>query len=108
LLGHALERLLEAGALDVTIAPLLMKKGRPGSLLSVISAPQDRERLAQLVFAETTTLGLRIYTAERRVETRRLVEVETPHGEVRSKLPIPATRPKSQTAGSSLSRAASR
>lgn len=86
LLGHALERLLEAGALDVTIAPLLMKKGRPGSLLSVISAPQDRERLAQLVFAETTTLGLRIYTAERRVETRRLVEVETPHGEVRVKV----------------------
>jgi pyridinium-3,5-bisthiocarboxylic acid mononucleotide nickel chelatase len=85
LLGHALDRLIEAGALDVTISPVLMKKNRPGSLVRVIAAPQDRERLAQLVFAETTTLGLRIYTAERRVEARRLVEVETPHGTVRVK-----------------------
>lgn len=86
LLGHALDRLLEAGALDVTISPVLMKKNRPGSLVRVIAAPQDRERLARLVFAETTTLGVRIYAAERRVEARRLVEVETPHGTVRVKV----------------------
>lgn len=85
-LGYALERLLEAGALDVTLSPLLMKKNRPGSLLRVIATPQDRERLAQLVFAETSTLGLRIYAAERRVEARRMVEVETPQGTVRVKV----------------------
>jgi pyridinium-3,5-bisthiocarboxylic acid mononucleotide nickel chelatase len=86
LLGHALERLLTAGALDVTLSPLLMKKNRPGSLLRVIATPQDRERLAQLVFAETSTLGLRVYTAERRVEARHMVEVETPQGTVRVKV----------------------
>jgi len=86
LLGYALERLLEAGALDVTIAPVLMKKNRPGSLLTVIAAPQDRERLAELVFRETTTLGLRIQTSERRVQARRTVEVEIPQGKVRVKV----------------------
>jgi len=85
-LGYAMERLLEAGALDVTLEPLLMKKNRPGSLLRVIARPEDREQLAQVVFKETSTLGLRIYTAERRVQARRSVEVETPHGKVRIKV----------------------
>jgi pyridinium-3,5-bisthiocarboxylic acid mononucleotide nickel chelatase len=85
-LGYAMERLLEEGALDVTLEPLLMKKNRPGSLIRVIARPEDRERLAQVVFAETSTLGLRIYQAERRVKARRSVEVETPHGKVRIKI----------------------
>ncbi len=85
-LGYALERLMEAGALDVSLSPLQMKKNRPGSLLKVIARPQDQELLAQLVFAETSTLGLRIYTAERRIETRRIVEVETPFGKIRVKV----------------------
>ncbi|MEK7407075.1 MAG: nickel pincer cofactor biosynthesis protein LarC [Acidobacteriota bacterium] len=85
-LGYAMERLLEAGALDVTLAPLLMKKGRPGTLLTVIARPEHQEALAALVFAETSTLGLRIYAAERRVQARRTVEVETPHGKVRVKV----------------------
>jgi uncharacterized protein (TIGR00299 family) protein len=85
-LGYALERLLEAGALDAVLAPLTMKKGRPGVLLRVIARPQDQETLAQLVFAETSTLGLRICPAERRVEERHTVEVETPHGKVRVKV----------------------
>jgi uncharacterized protein (DUF111 family) len=85
-LGYAIERLLDAGALDATLQPLEMKKGRPGSLLRVIAVPEDRDRLAQLIFAETSTLGLRIYEAERRVQSRRLVEVETPHGKVRIKI----------------------
>ena len=50
--------------------PLLMKKNRPGTLLRVIARPEDQESLAQLIFAETTTLGLRIYEAERRVKAR--------------------------------------
>ncbi len=85
-LGYAMERLLEAGALDVTLEPLLMKKNRPGSLIRVIARPEDREVLAQLIFKETSTLGLRIYAAERRVKSRRSVEVDTPHGKVRIKI----------------------
>jgi len=85
-LGHALERLMEAGALDASLSPLQMKKNRPGSLLRVIARPQDQETLAQLIFAETSTLGLRIQSAERRVEERRIVEVETPYGKVRVKV----------------------
>ena len=85
-LGYAMERLLEAGALDVTLEYVLMKKNRPGTLLRVISKPEDRETLAQMMFAETSTLGLRIYSAERRVQARRMLEVETPHGKVRIKI----------------------
>jgi uncharacterized protein (TIGR00299 family) protein len=85
-LGYALERLMSAGALDATLSPLQMKKNRPGSLLRVIARPQDQEMLAQLVFAETSTLGLRIFSAERRVESRRMVEVETQYGKIRIKV----------------------
>ncbi len=84
-LGYALERLLEAGALDATLEPVVMKKNRPGVLLRVIARPEDQERLAALMFAETST-GLRLYRAERRVQARRTVEVETPHGRVRIKV----------------------
>jgi uncharacterized protein (TIGR00299 family) protein len=85
-LGYAVERLLEAGALDATLEPLEMKKGRPGALLRVIATPERRMALADIVFHETSTLGLRIYTAERVVQARRWVEVETPHGKVRMKV----------------------
>ncbi len=85
-LGYAMERLLEAGALDVTLTSVLMKKSRPGTLLSVIARPEDRESLALVVFEETSTLGLRIYSAERRVKERHTVEVATPHGTVRMKI----------------------
>jgi uncharacterized protein (TIGR00299 family) protein len=85
-LGYAMERLLEAGALDVTLEYVLMKKNRPGTLVRVIAKPEDREKLAQMMFAETSTLGLRIYSAERRVQARRIVEVQTTHGTVRIKI----------------------
>jgi hypothetical protein len=85
-LGYALERLLEAGALDAAILPLQMKKNRPGALLQVIARPEHREKLARIIFAETSTLGLRIYSAERRVLLREAVEVTTPFGKVRGKL----------------------
>ena len=85
-LGYALERLMDAGALDASLSPLQMKKNRPGSLLRVIAKPEDQERLAQMIFAETSTLGLRIHAAERRVEERRIVEVDTQFGKVRVKV----------------------
>ena len=86
ILGYAMERLLEAGALDVSFESIFMKKNRPGTLLRVIASPQDRESLAQLMFAETSTLGLRIYSAERRVKARHMVDVDTPHGKVKIKI----------------------
>ena len=85
-LGYAMERLLETGALDVTLTSVLMKKGRPGTLLHVIARPEDRENLARVVFEETSTLGLRIYSAERRVKSRSMMDVETAHGRVRVKI----------------------
>jgi len=85
-LAYTVERLLAAGALDASLQPLEMKKGRPGSLLRVITVPEEREALADIIFAETSTLGLRMYVAERRVRPRHLVEVETGYGSVRMKV----------------------
>src|SRR5579863_4352934 len=85
-LGYALDRLLDAGALDASFSPLQMKKNRPGSLLRVIAKPEDQERLADIIFAETSTLGLRVYAAERRVEQRHIIKVETAFGQVRMKV----------------------
>ncbi|MEO8100294.1 MAG: nickel pincer cofactor biosynthesis protein LarC [Acidobacteriota bacterium] len=86
ILGYALEKLMSAGALDASLSPLQMKKNRPGSLLKVIAKPEDQERLAQIVFAESSTLGLRIYTAERRIQTREIITVETQYGPITGKL----------------------
>ena len=86
ILAYAVERLFEAGALDVSLQPLSMKKGRPGTLLRAIAKPEDREPLAQIIFAETSTLGLRMYPAERRVQSRQWVEVDLPYGKVRMKI----------------------
>lgn len=85
-LGWAMEKLLDAGALDVTMQSLLMKKSRPGTLLRVLARPEDREKLAGLMMTETSSLGVRFYSAERRVQARRIVEVETPHGRARVKV----------------------
>ena len=79
ILGYAMERLLEAGALDVTFTPIQMKKNRPGSKLTVVAdAGGARERLAEIVLRETSSLGVRMYNAERRVQSRRIVHVDTP------------------------------
>jgi len=85
-LAYAMERLSEAGALDVSFSPLFMKKNRPGTLVRVIARPEDQETMAGLLMAETSTLGVRIYTAERRCQARRFVEVETRYGRVRMKI----------------------
>src|SRR5207248_11636949 len=59
---------------------------RPGHLLCAIARPEQREAVAQVIFGETSTLGLRIHTAERRVQARTWVEVETRYGKVRIKV----------------------
>ena len=68
--SELLERLLEFGALDVSLEPIVMKKGRPGNLLRVVCKPEQREALVQMIFAETSTLGMRIHVAERRVQAQ--------------------------------------
>jgi hypothetical protein len=85
-LGYAMERLLEAGALDVTMSPLVMKKQRPGVRMEVIAAPEARERLAALLMAETSTFGLRLWDAERRVAERHHEEVDLGFAKIRVKV----------------------
>lgn len=84
-LGYTMERLLEAGALDVTLTPIVMKKNRAATMISVLSLPEMTDQLAQLLFRETTTLGVRILHAQRRVLHRQSTEVATQYGSVRVK-----------------------
>ena len=81
-IAHCTDRLWHAGALDVVLIPVQMKKGRPGVQLQVQCRPADAEKLTDLIFRETTTLGLRRSTIERIVLPRRSVTVSTPWGEV--------------------------
>jgi len=80
------ERLFSAGALDVFVVPILMKKGRPAHLLSVICAPEVREAVEEIIFSETTTFGLRRVKMERSTLEREFSTVETPLGTIKVKL----------------------
>jgi uncharacterized protein (DUF111 family) len=84
--GYFLERALAAGALDVYTMPVQMKKNRPGTLLTVLCKPPDTNMLTSLIFAETTTFGVRVTTAQRRILPREHVRVSTTFGDVRIKL----------------------
>jgi len=84
--GYFAEKALAAGALDVFTTPVQMKKGRPGTLLTLLCRAEDVRKLTDLVFAETTTFGLRSYTAERRILPREWQSVQTRFGEVRMKI----------------------
>ena len=86
LLGALLDRLLTAGALDVYYTAVHMKKGRPGILVTVLCPPERREGLEEILFAETTTLGVRRQEWARSVLERETVAVKTPYGEVRVKV----------------------
>jgi uncharacterized protein (TIGR00299 family) protein len=84
--GYFLEKALAAGALDVFATPVQMKKNRPGMLVTVLCKPEDEAKFHEMLFAETTTLGVRTYTAERRVLARQWETVRTAFGEVRIKV----------------------
>lgn len=79
-LGDLMERLLVAGALDVSYQPLQMKKNRPAVLLTVICRVEDGDELAQLLLSETSTLGVRLQQVERRKARRTQQAIETPLG----------------------------
>ncbi len=81
-----MERLFAAGAVDVFLAPIQMKKNRPATLLTVLAPPEKVEEIAQVLFTETTTLGLRYTTMQRLTLERRWQTVETPYGPIRIKV----------------------
>ncbi len=83
---YVMERLFAAGARDVGFLPLQMKKNRPGVMLWVLSDPADREKLSAIIFAETSTIGIRSYPVARIALPRESKEVNTVHGVVKVKL----------------------
>jgi pyridinium-3,5-bisthiocarboxylic acid mononucleotide nickel chelatase len=85
-LGHVMEQALAAGALDLFYTPVQMKKNRPGVLLTLLCHPADRARMCELLFRETTTLGLRFREEQREILQREFVTVVTPYGAIRIKL----------------------
>ena len=84
-LGFLQERLWEAGALDVFLTPVMMKKNRPGTNVTVLVSPGSREAATETLFHESPTFGVRAYTVERDVLDRRFVTVKTCYGKVRVK-----------------------
>ena len=85
---HVLERLLECGAKDAFLEPVVMKKSRPGVTLCVIAAAEDRDRIAGVIFAETSTIGLRWAPWRRIVLPRETRAVETEYGTVGVKVAV--------------------
>jgi uncharacterized protein (TIGR00299 family) protein len=81
-----MDELLKAGALDAFLQPIIMKRSRPGVILSVLCKPEDMGRLSELMFRETTTLGIRVNRLERMALDREVVKVETKWGEVEVKV----------------------
>jgi uncharacterized protein (TIGR00299 family) protein len=84
--GVVMDRLYAAGALEVFYIPVQMKKNRPGTLLTVVARPELRGAMAEVIFRETTTIGLRHYEVDRECLPREIVTVETPLGAVRFKV----------------------
>jgi len=86
LFESVMERLFAEGALDVFLTPIQMKKGRPATLLTALAPVEIRDRLADLIFAETPTFGIRHTVWERYTLDRRWETVSTPYGEIRIKI----------------------
>ena len=84
--GVVMDRLYAAGALEVFYIPVQMKKNRPGTLLTVVAPPALRTRMTDVIFRETTTIGLRHHDVDRECLERAIVAVETPIGTVRFKV----------------------
>lgn len=82
ILGHVMDRAFKLGALDCYFTSVHMKKNRPGVLLSILCGDHQKTTLSEMLFAETTTLGLRAYRVERRALDRQIVRVETQYGPI--------------------------
>lgn len=84
--GFVMDLLLDAGALDVFFTPIQMKKNRPAIMLSVLCEAENTAQLEDIIFSQTTTIGIRKYQAARRVLARAIVDVQTPWGVVSAKV----------------------
>jgi hypothetical protein len=84
-LGFLMERLFEAGALDVVFSPGYMKKNRPAVIVHVVAKPHQKDRLMNLLFSESTTLGVRFHYTQRRILERSSIEVDSPWGTMKVK-----------------------
>ena len=84
--GYVMEKLFAAGALDVFFTPIQMKKNRPATMLSVLCRPTDVDQLEAILFRETSTLGVRRQSVERRCLERESETIETPYGPIRVKV----------------------
>src|SRR4029450_10420239 len=82
ILGHVMDRAFELGAKDCYFTSVQMKKNRPGVLLSVLCDAEKKDAMMDLLFVETTTLGVRTYEVVRRALQRDIVAVETPYGKI--------------------------
>jgi uncharacterized protein (DUF111 family) len=83
---HIFRRLFDAGALDVYLVPVLMKKTRPANVLTVLAEPKDKRKLISIILDETTTFGLRTYTVEKVMLSRKSITVKTKFGDVKVKI----------------------
>jgi pyridinium-3,5-bisthiocarboxylic acid mononucleotide nickel chelatase len=86
LFGSVMDQLYAAGALEVFFVPVQMKKSRPGTLVSVLVAPARKDAIVDVLFRETTTIGVRFAEWQRECLAREIVAVETPYGDVRIKV----------------------
>ncbi len=86
IMGYTMEKLLDSGALDVYYTPIYMKKGRPSSMLTVLVKCGEEKRISDIIFKETSTLGIRISHSQRFCMDRELVKVNTQYGAVRVKV----------------------
>jgi hypothetical protein len=85
-LGHMVDMLLEEGAADATITPIIMKKGRPGHRLTCLCREADKDRLSKLILSNTSTIGLRLWKAERYEMSSHIEVCHTEYGDVRIKV----------------------
>ena len=83
--GYVMEKLLNSGALDAFYTPIYMKKNRPAVKLSVLTKEKELESIKQILFQETTTIGFRVYKADRVCMERQFIQVDTQYGPIQVK-----------------------
>lgn len=86
IMGYTMEKLLDSGALDVYYTPIYMKKSRPSAMLTVLVKCGEEKKISDIIFSETSTLGIRISHSQRFCMDRELVKVNTQYGDVRVKV----------------------
>ncbi len=89
------DKLFHAGALDVFLTPIQMKKNRPANVLTVLANPEDKQKLISILFDDTTTFGIRTYTTNKTFLQRKTIEVKTKYGKVKVKIGMSGKKVKS-------------